>query len=87
METEILVGGLAAAPVIVALVQVVRSTLSIPSRFSAGIALALGVGWNALAKTGDLGGLGDLNWPAVIMLGILAGLSASGAYSATRAQL
>lgn len=84
METEILVGGLAAAPVIAALANVIKPALGIPSRFAALTALVLGVGWDLLAKAGDIGGLGDLSWGAVVMLGIMAGLSASGAYSATQ---
>ena len=80
METEILMG-LASAPIVAALLQVAKPTLSLPTRFTPAAALILGVAWNLGVRAGELT---DISWASAAMLGVMAGLSAGGFYSAVK---
>jgi hypothetical protein len=75
---NVIVTGLAAAPVIVALVAAIGQALpSMPRRLYPLLAIALGVAWNAAAASV----LDEPLAPAALS-GIVIGLAASGLYSA-----
>jgi len=81
MENEILIG-LASAPVVAALLQVAKPTLSLPAKFTPAAALVLGVGWNLGVKAGSIT---EISWASAALLGVLSGLAAAGFYSNARA--
>lgn len=81
MTNDILVG-LAAAPVVAALVEVFKPTFNIPVRFIPMATLVMGVAWNVGARAGEIT---DIPWASAVFLGILSGLSAGGFYSAVQA--
>lgn len=66
---------LALIPVVTGLVEVVKGA-GLPSRFAALAAIVLGIGLSFLVADG---------LPAIIIGGIVVGLSASGLYSGTKA--
>jgi hypothetical protein len=75
--------GLAAAPVITALVAAIGGVApGLPRRAYPLLAIALGIAWNAAVAAA----LGDLS-PATPLYGIVAGLAASGLYSAAKPSL
>jgi len=77
MDDTIVLGGLAATPIITALLQVAKPLL--PARFLPFVAIVLGVGWQ-VALT-----LGTDEWSrSTVLLGVIVGLAASGLYSAGR---
>ena len=80
MDDNVLLGGMAAVPVITALLQVVKPVL--PVRLLPLAAVALGVGWNVGLTVGT-----DEFSRATIFVGVLVGLAASGLYSAGRSLL
>ncbi len=79
VEDEVILIGMAAAPVITALLQVVKPYVK-DVRLYPVIAVALGVGWNV----GFTVGTDDFS-RVTVFLGILVGLSAAGIYSAGHA--
>lgn len=69
--------GLAAAPIITALVAAIGSAMpALPRRAYPLLAVGIGVSWNVGASAA----LGELTWLAPIV-GVVAGLAASGLYS------
>ena len=81
MDGDILMG-LASAPVVAALLQVFKPMFGIPTRFVPAVTLLLGVAWNIGIRAGELS---DVSWASAAMLGVMSGLAAGGAYSATKA--
>lgn len=75
---DLLLVGLPAAVIIAALVEVVKVSVRLDTRWAPLVALALGICLALLARLDDptLG-----TWFQTAMLGIVAGLSASGLYS------
>lgn len=78
MDTELLVG-LAAAPIIAALLQIVKPFLR-DQRWWPVVALALGISWNVLANVDSK----EFGWSTAVLLGIVVGLAASGLYSTAK---
>lgn len=73
--------GLAGAPVVLALVQVVKVSFPrLPARFLPALTLAVGLALNVFLALG----LGETVWSAAV-LGIVTGLTASGLYSHAKA--
>jgi high-affinity Fe2+/Pb2+ permease len=72
-----LLGGLASAPIITALVAAIGSGLpAVPRRVYPLLAAAIGIGWNvAIGAAAN-----SLDWRTPL-LGVVAGLAASGLYS------
>ena len=85
MDPEVPLLGLAAVPIIAALLQVVKSAMP-AERFNGwfpAIALVLGVGWNVLASLS----LEDGVTASAALMGVVIGLAASGLYSQTKTAL
>ena len=88
METELVgLGGVTGAAVVMAIVAMIRQTLPLPDRFTTALAVAVGIGWNvALRTTTDaadaVDGVATAPWTATVLTGVLAGLAASGLWSA-----
>ncbi|KKN03983.1 hypothetical protein LCGC14_1102170 [marine sediment metagenome] len=76
VEEEVIFIGMAAAPIITAMVQVIKPFVKDPRLYPI-IAAVLGVGWNV----GFTIGTDDFS-RATIFLGLMVGLSAAGIYSA-----
>ena len=77
MHTELILTGLAAAPIITALVAAIGAAAPvIPRRLYPMLAVALGVAWSAAAAAA----LSAFSWAALLQ-GIVVGLAASGLYS------
>lgn len=70
---------LALIPLIVAMVQLIKTSLGLESRYAPFIALAFGVAIAFLTGTGSVG--------ENIIIGLVLGLTASGGYSQYKAQL
>lgn len=79
METELL-AGMAAAPVVAALLQVVKPYLRDPRSWPIA-AIVLAVGWNVAVNASTAA----LAWHAAALLGVMSGLAASGLYEIGRA--
>jgi len=81
MEDTTVLGGLAAVPIITALLQVLKPLMPAAwvARVTPAAAVAIGVGWNVglAASTGELTG-------TTPFLGAVVGLAAAGLYSAAR---
>jgi len=81
MDNTIVLGGLAAVPIITALLQVLKPLIPATwvARLTPAAAVAIGVGWNVglAASTGELNG-------TTPFLGVVVGLAAAGLYSAAR---
>ena len=79
---ELVLIGLPAAAVVAALVEVVKRTANLDTRWAPLVSLAFGVLLACLARLDDptVG-----TWFQTAMMGIMAGLAASGLYSGTRA--
>jgi hypothetical protein len=76
--------------IIVALVQVLKhSSLGnvVPKQDWGLIAIALGIGWTILVAQVPDNDLGNAPFAAWVVLGVVAGLAASGAYDTTRGQV
>lgn len=88
MEGELIaVGGLAGAGIVLALVEVIRRTVGtdiVKARFTPILAILVGVGLNSLVKL-DAVPTESTSWLGTVLLGILAGLAASGLYSGGKA--
>ena len=88
METELVgLGGVAGAAVVMAIVAMIRNTIPVPDRFTSALAVLVGIGLNlALRTTSDatdaVEGVASVPWTATILTGVLAGLAASGLWSA-----
>lgn len=88
METELVgLGGVAGAGVVLAIVALVRQTIPLPDRFTSALAVLVGIGLNvALRTTTDaadaIEGVAAVPWTATVLTGVLAGLAASGLWSA-----
>lgn len=82
MEIEALIG-LAGAGVVMALVAAIRQAVAIPDRFTPLLAIAMGIAWNAGLKAAEA--TDDIAWGAIVMLGILSGLAASGLWTGGKA--
>jgi 4-amino-4-deoxy-L-arabinose transferase-like glycosyltransferase len=80
---ELVIAGIPMAAVIVALVELMKAQ-GLPSRYAAPVAVGLGVLFAVCAKVAA-GNPEFASWVEAILVGILAGLSASGLYSGTRA--
>jgi hypothetical protein len=78
MDIELLVG-LAAAPIIAALLQIIKPFLT-DSRWWPLAAIILGVVWNVAANVET----GELAWGTTVLVGIITGLAASGVYSGVK---
>jgi hypothetical protein len=77
VDEEVVLVGLAAAPVITALVAVVgQAAPALPRRAYPALAVVLGVAWNSAAALA----LGEFT-AVVPLAGVVVGLSASGLYS------
>ncbi|RLG78459.1 MAG: hypothetical protein DRO14_00550 [Thermoprotei archaeon] len=78
---SLVIYGIPAAGVIIALVEMSKRSFGLPNRWAAPLAAALGIVLATLAKLSqpDLG-----PWLQVELLGLLSGLSASGLYSGGR---
>lgn len=81
MPEEIVWLGLAAAPTILGIVQVVRNATGMPSRFAGLLALVLGVAGGVTFGTVAAPDVGGLVGGAQ---GISAGLAAAGLYAGTQ---
>lgn len=69
--------GLAAAPIITALVAAISAAIpALPRRAYPIVAVAIGVAWNMAASAAS----GGIGWSAPVY-GVVAGLAASGLYS------
>jgi hypothetical protein len=81
---DVLVTGLAAAPIIAALLQVIKPFVP-DSRWWPLIAIAMGVAWS-LAVNAALpdAAVSDVGWIAAGLRGVVTGMAASGIYSATK---
>lgn len=79
---ELVLYSIPIAAVIVALVEIAKGQ-GLPSRYAAPLALGLGLLFATLAKL-DNPAAGT--WLEVELLGLVTGLSASGAYSGVKAQ-
>lgn len=79
--------GLGGAAVVAALIELVKRTLGLTDsqwmRVVPGLALVLGMAWNALVAS--LTDEVPLVWNIIVFLGILTGLAAIGLYSGQRA--
>lgn len=80
--SELVIYGVPAAVVILGLVEVAKTSLGLPTRWAAPLAIVLGLLLGALLKL-DQPAVGS--WLEVELLGLLAGLSASGLYSGGKA--
>lgn len=80
---ELVLAGLPMAGVIVALVELAKGQ-GLPSRYAAPVALGLGITFAIVAKLAS-SNPEFASWAEAILLGILAGLSASGLYSGQKA--
>jgi len=78
MNENITLGGMAAVPFIVAILQAVK-LLGLPARVVPFAAMLIGVAWNV----GLTAGTGEFDRTS-IFLGLIVGLAASGLYSAAR---
>jgi hypothetical protein len=77
MDDSAIVTGIAAAPIITALVAAIgAATPALPRRVYPLLAVGIGVAWNVASTAA----LGQLTWLAPI-IGVVAGLAASGLYS------
>ncbi len=79
---DLVLYGIPAAGLIVALVEMVKRTVHLDTRWAPLLAVSFGVLLAVLAKL-DNPSAGT--WLQVVLLGLLAGLSASGLYSGGRA--
>lgn len=70
--------GLAGVPALVALVELVKVSFpGLPARAWPALSVGLGVAWNV----GLSGVLGSRDWGLAVVVGLVAGLAASGLYS------
>jgi len=76
MNTEISIGVIAA--ITLGLVQVVKQ-LGLPAKLTPLVALIFGLGLSALTVS-----ITNLSWPLVVICGLIAGLTAVGAYSGVK---
>ena len=83
---EINLAGVAAVPLIVALVAMLRGTFNLPARWAAMAAVILGVALSVGNAYSQVGGT-PVNLYLVIVSGLTLGLSASGLYSGGKAAL
>lgn len=83
MDTEQVLIGAAAIPVIVALLEILKAFVA-DRRVWPVIAVLLGVGYTCLLKLGDIEEYANTTWPLIVIIGITIGLGASGLYSGTR---
>ncbi len=85
MEAELIgISGLGGASLVWAIVGMLRSTIGvdvIKDRFTPPLAVAIGIGLNCLLKLDNVVDLVETTWTGTILLGIMAGLSASGIHS------
>lgn len=79
---DLILYGVPAAGLIVALVELVKRTTGMDSRYAPIVSVAIGVVLSVAAKL-DNPSAGT--WFQMILLGLLAGLSASGLYSGGKA--
>jgi len=77
MDDNIVLGGMAAVPIITALLQIVKDW--VPNKVLPFAAIVVGVVWNVGLTVGT-----DEFARSTIFLGIIVGLAASGLYSAGR---
>lgn len=83
METELVgLGGVAGAGVVVAFVALIRRTIPVPDRFTSALAVLSGIGLNAALRLSEAADVDEATWTATILTGVLAGLAASGLWSA-----
>lgn len=92
MESELIgIGGLAGAGIVLAVVEGLKRTFNIVSdRFTFALSIATGIGLNILIKldtTSTVVDIEETTWIGTALLGILAGLAASGLYSGGKATL
>ncbi len=78
MDDNIVFGGMAAVPIITALLQMFKGW--VPNKALPFLAIVVGVGWNVGLTVGT-----DEFSRTTIFLGIVVGLAASGLYSASKA--
>jgi hypothetical protein len=82
METELVgLGGVAGAGVVLAVVALIRQMITIPDRYTSGLAVLVGIGLNVALRFTDAADVSG-DWMATILTGFLAGLAASGLWSA-----
>ncbi len=79
---ELLLIGLPAAAVVAALVELVKRTANLDARWAPLVSLGLGILLACMARLDDPS-IGT--WFQTVMMGIMAGLSASGLYSGQKA--
>ena len=69
---------LATVPAVIALVNLIKNTFNINGRYSAIIAVILGIGLNMASYA-----LGDMGWYQAAAQGLILGLGSSGLYDIT----
>ena len=83
---EMLVGGVPVVAIIVAVVELVKQTLGMESRYAPILAVGLGMVISVGAQVSRLFPMFG-TWFEVVVLGMVAGLLACGIYSGTKATL
>ncbi len=85
MEAELLgISGLGGAGVVWTVVQMLRNSIGaniIKDRFTTPLAIAIGIALNVVLKLDHWIDFAETTWTGTILLGIMVGLSASGAHN------
>jgi len=87
MDTTSILTGIAAAPIIAALISGVIKPLIANDKFYPLIALAVGIAWNVAATAALIDPLAWRDVGAAALVGIITGLAASGVYNSYRTYL
>lgn len=91
METELVgLGGVGGAALVLAVVALVRQTFPLPDRFTGSLAVLVGIGLNIALRLSTeaadvVEGIGEPSWFTTVILGVLAGLAATGLWEAGKA--
>lgn len=91
METELVgLGGVGGASLVLAIVALLRQPFPIPDRFTGSLAVLVGIVLNiALRLSTDAAevveGVAEPSWLATVLIGVLAGLSATGLWEIGKA--
>ncbi|KKL85177.1 hypothetical protein LCGC14_1957350 [marine sediment metagenome] len=85
MEAELIgISGLGGTALVWAIVQGLRGAIGtniIRDSLTPPLAVAVGIGLNCLLKLDNVADLAEASWTGTVLLGIMAGLSASGIHS------
>jgi fluoride ion exporter CrcB/FEX len=90
MEELIGLGGVAGAAVVMAIVLLIRQSISLPDRYIAALAVLVGIVLNvalrlATEEAAIVEEVAEPNWAATILTGFLAGLAATGLWEGQKA--